>query len=245
MKKRILLLTTILLVFGLQCENVFAVCLPGDRGYPNCSNSSGGSSSGDSYATCKNECERIYTSSIDPGGVKKQNCLSSCESKNPNKPGTSEYCKQHPCLGSAADSGNPCCAQNGGGPANPNYTPKVTPKPTPSSGNSSKNENYYGDIGSEGYVCGGIMSDSLLQLIVKVYRTISLILVVAVVILGMMDFIKATSSDDADAMKKATKRFANRLIIVILIAILPTILSFILTLFGDENMKNCLDKINI
>ena len=239
MKKRIILVATILLVFGLYQGRVYAV-----NAFPAPTPTTSGGS-GTTYDQCKKQCNLNYPTAVDPGGVKKQNCLSSCESKNPNKPGTSEYCKQHPCLGSAADSGNPCCAQNGGGPANPNYTPKVTPKPTPSSGNSSKNENYYGDIGSEGYVCGGIMSDSLLQLIVKVYRTISLILVVAVVILGMMDFIKATSSDDADAMKKATKRFANRLIIVILIAILPTILSFILTLFGDENMKNCLDKINI
>lgn len=240
MKKRILLLTTILLVFGLQCENVFAVCLPGDRGYPNCSNSSGGSSSGDSYATCKNECERIYTSSIDPGGTKKTNCLSSCESYNPNKK-TYEQCTQA-CYNTSNADKSSCLASCE--PLKPKATPKPTPTPS-SSGDSSKNENYYGDIDGEDYVCGGIMSDRLLQLIVKVYRTISLILVVAVVILGMVDFIKATSSDDADAMKKATKRFANRLIIVILIAILPTILSFILTLFGDENMKNCLDKINI
>lgn len=240
MKKVILLITTIVLAFGLQYENVFALCTPGDPGYPNCQNSSGNSTgaSKDAYEKCKQGCNN--TSNAD-----KSSCLNGCESLNPNKPQISDYCKQHPCLGSAADSGNPCCAQNGGGPGNPNYTPNVSPTPTPSTGNSSKDESYYGDIGGKDYVCGGIMSDKLLQLIVKVYRTISLILVVAVIILGMADFTKATSSDDADAMKKATKKFTNRLIIVILIAILPTILSFILTLFGDSNMKNCLDKINI
>lgn len=207
MKKVILLITTIVLAFGLQYENVFALCSPGDPGYPNCHNSSGSSTgaSKDAYEKCKQGCNNT----------------------------------------SNADSGNPCCAQNGGGSGNPSYTPNVSPTPTPSIGNSSKDESYYGDIGGKDYVCGGIMSDKLLQLIVKVYRTISLILVVAVIILGMADFTKATSSDDADAMKKAIKRFTNRLIIVILIAILPTILSFILTLFGDSNMKNCLDKINI
>lgn len=65
-----------------------------------------------------------------------------------------------------------------------------------------------------------------------------------VIIFGMMDFVKATGSDDADAMKKAVKRFTNRIIITILIAILPIVLEFILTLFGDENMKTCIDQIN-
>lgn len=240
MKKATLLIITVLLTFGLHPGISFAACFPGDPGYPMCSNSSTETTepSKSAYEKCKQSCNN--TSSAD-----KSSCLSACETLNPDKTQISDYCKQHQCLGSAADSGNPCCAQNGGGPANPSYTPDVMPTPTPSTGDPSKNESYYGELGGENYVCGGIMSDKLLQLLVKVYRTIGLVLVVGVIILGMVDFTQATSSDDADAMKKAIKRFTNRLIIAILVAILPTILSFILTLFGDPNMKNCLDKINI
>lgn len=240
MKKMILLIIPIIIVFGLQYENVFATCFPGDPDYPACSNSSTESTtpSKEAYEKCKQSCNN--TSSAD-----KSSCLSACETLNPDNYLMSEYCMQNPCHGSNADIGNPCCPQNGSGVYDPYYTPTPTPTSPSVPANPSKNESYYDELGGENYVCGGIMSDKLLQLLVKVYRTVSFGLVVGVIILGMMDFTQATSSDDADAMKKATKRFSNRLIIAILVAILPTILSFILTLFGDPNMKNCLDKINI
>lgn len=116
-------------------------------------------------------------------------------------------------------------------------------KKKPDSKPTDGQESWYPEIGKLD-ACGGVLSADLLGEINKIYRTVSLILVVTVIIFGMMDFVKATGSDDADAMKKAVKRFTNRIIITILIAILPIVLEFILTLFGDENMKTCIDQIN-
>lgn len=102
---------------------------------------------------------------------------------------------------------------------------------------------YYPGLIKIDYVCGGIFSDDLLKEIVKIYKTICLVTVAVVIILGILDFMKAISSDDDSALKKAASTFIKRIAIVIILVILPILLQFILTIFGDENMKECLDKI--
>lgn len=111
------------------------------------------------------------------------------------------------------------------------------------SSDGTTDDSHFKPVDSSKFVCGGIISDRLLNEIVKIYKTVSMIMVVAVVIFGMLDFFKAVSAGDAETMKKVTKRFTNRLMIVILIAILPIVLELILSLFGNETMKTCLDKI--
>ncbi len=105
-----------------------------------------------------------------------------------------------------------------------------------------KDESYYGEIKEENYyVCNGLLSERMAVLLGKVYRTVILLSMVVVVVMGMMDFTRATASDNADDMKKAWKTFVNRLIIAIILLMLPTFLEFIFTLFGDDKMKNCLE----
>ena len=53
-------------------------------------------------------------------------------------------------------------------------------------------------------------------------------------ILGMTDFFKGVTSGEADAMKKVWKSFANRLIAVIILFLLPLIIEF---LFGLINIS--------
>ena len=105
-----------------------------------------------------------------------------------------------------------------------------------------KDESYYGDIQDENYyVCNGLLSENLATLLGKIYRTVILLSMVVVVVMGMMDFTKATASNDADEMKKAWKKFVNRLIIAMILLMLPVLLEFIFTLFGNDDMKNCLE----
>ena len=91
------------------------------------------------------------------------------------------------------------------------------------------------------YVCGGVISDRLATILGQIYKTITTLAVVVVIVLGALDFFKATSSDDADAMKKSWSKFVKRLIAAILLAVLPTLLKFILGVFGVEGMANCLE----
>ena len=51
-------------------------------------------------------------------------------------------------------------------------------------------------------------------------------------IFGILDFIKALSSDKDDAMKKAQSNFIKRLIICAIIFIIPFIVEFILEKMG-------------
>lgn len=110
--------------------------------------------------------------------------------------------------------------------------------------NGDSTDDYYATLDkAKEWACGGFVSDRLLAEINKIYKTISLGIVVVVIILGVLDFIKAVSSDDDNALKKAGSKFLKRIVIAMVIVMLPIILQFILTIFGDSNMKECLDKI--
>ena len=55
---------------------------------------------------------------------------------------------------------------------------------------------------------------------------------VLVIVLGILDFIKAIGADKEDEMKKAQKNFIIRLIAAALVFIIPLILEFILIKMG-------------
>lgn len=78
--------------------------------------------------------------------------------------------------------------------------------------------------------CG--FSARLLVWISNILRWIKYILPVAVIIFGIIDFIKAISADKEDEMKKAQKRFIIRLIAAALVFIIPLIIEFILDKMG-------------
>lgn len=110
--------------------------------------------------------------------------------------------------------------------------------------NGDSTDDYYATLDkSKEWSCGGFVSDRLLAEINKIYKTISLVVVVVVIILGILDFLKAVSSDDDSALKKAGSKFLKRIVIAMVIVMLPIVLQFILSVFGDSNMKECLDKI--
>ena len=59
-----------------------------------------------------------------------------------------------------------------------------------------------------------------------------------VVVLGMLDFSKATVSSEADAMKKAWNNFIKRSIAVAILIILPVIIEFLLGIFDVPGLTN-------
>ena len=58
-----------------------------------------------------------------------------------------------------------------------------------------------------------------------------------VIILSMLDFIKAIASQSDDEMKKAQGKFVKRLIVAALLFLLPFIINFMLKTFGIYNSK--------
>ena len=63
-------------------------------------------------------------------------------------------------------------------------------------------------------------------------RWIKYLLPVVVIILGILDFIKAIGADKEDEMKKAQGSFVRRLIAAALVFLIPLILEFVLDKMG-------------
>ena len=80
------------------------------------------------------------------------------------------------------------------------------------------------------YMCG--FSEKLIQWIANIVKWLKYIVPVIVIVLGILDFIKAIASEKDDEMKKAQGRFTKRLIAAALIFIIPFIIEFILVKMG-------------
>jgi hypothetical protein len=87
----------------------------------------------------------------------------------------------------------------------------------------------YDSLSSNGE-CG--FTEKLTLWIANIIRWVKYIVPVAVIVLGILDFMKAISADKEDEMKKAQQRFIRRLIAAALIFITPFIIEFILNKLG-------------
>jgi len=80
----------------------------------------------------------------------------------------------------------------------------------------------------------GFISDELKQKLDMVLNIIKIAGPILAIILGMLDFVKAVVSSDADkGMKDAWKKFQTRLIAAALLFIVPVILSMVMNMFLD------------
>lgn len=88
------------------------------------------------------------------------------------------------------------------------------------------------------------LGTGVLGWIMKILNMIRYIVPVILIILGIMDFIKAIATDDDGEIKKAGSRFVKRLIAASLIFVVPLILKFVLGMFNlpglDSSNPFCL-----
>lgn len=97
--------------------------------------------------------------------------------------------------------------------------------------------------------CGGITSFTFPSLLPNITSTVYTLLKVAVpailIIFGMLDMFKAASSQKEDEMKKAQKKFINRLIAgacaLLVFIIAETIINFIVNKTGNGNAMDCVN----
>ena len=80
--------------------------------------------------------------------------------------------------------------------------------------------------------CG--FSERLISFIGNILKWIKYILPVIVMVLGILDFIKALSSEKDDEMKKNQGRFMKRLIAAALVFLIPLIIEFVLNKMGFD-----------
>ena len=63
---------------------------------------------------------------------------------------------------------------------------------------------------------------------------------VLLIILSVLDFIKAIAADNEDEVKKVTGKFVKRLIVAVVIFLVPLFLEFLLGIFGINTNNFCL-----
>lgn len=90
--------------------------------------------------------------------------------------------------------------------------------------------------GTKAGECG--FSDRLIAFIVNILKWIKYLVPALIIILSIIDFMKAIGADKDDEMKKAQQKFMKRLIIAALIFIVPFILEFVITKMGF-NYNSC------
>lgn len=83
---------------------------------------------------------------------------------------------------------------------------------------------------SNSHACG--FSDNLLGFIGNIMKWVKYLIPAIIIILSILDFIKAIGSDKEDEMKKAQHKLVIRLIVAVLIFIIPFIIEFILDKMG-------------
>jgi len=85
------------------------------------------------------------------------------------------------------------------------------------------------DIGAPVYGCD-VIPDEIREWINSTLNLVKYIALVLVIVLGILDFIKAAASGEADQMKKSGSSFLKRIIAVVILFLLPVIVELVLNL---------------
>lgn len=88
----------------------------------------------------------------------------------------------------------------------------------------------------EGGYCGSL-GNKIVNWIFRIVRIVRYAVPVLLIILSILDYIKALAADDENEMKKVTGRFVRRLIAAALIFIIPFILDFVLRIFNIPGLN--------
>lgn len=83
----------------------------------------------------------------------------------------------------------------------------------------------------KGAYCGTFGND-MINWIIKIFKYVRYGLPAILIILSVMDFIKAITQEDDSKMKDAQKRFIHRLIAIALLFVIPFLLNFVLRIFN-------------
>ena len=84
------------------------------------------------------------------------------------------------------------------------------------------------------------MSSRLVAWIMKIIEWIRYIVPILLIVLSVLDFIKAVASDSDDEIRKVGAKFVKRLIVAALIFVLPLLLEFLLGIFNIPIKDFCL-----
>lgn len=103
--------------------------------------------------------------------------------------------------------------------AQPVYTESLTNKTTSSKGC----EGLFGDVKDK---------NSIAYWLQEIFTTIKWVAPVLVLFFSVVEFLKATASQDKDALTKATKKTGKRLVIALVLFLLPSLINWLFPLLG-------------
>lgn len=97
-------------------------------------------------------------------------------------------------------------------------------------------------IGSAGNGGSGScsLSQRLTNWIFKIVKWVRYLVPILLIVLSVLDFIKAIASDSEDEMRKVGSKFVKRLMVSAIIFVLPLLLEFLLGIFGIVTNDYCL-----
>lgn len=86
--------------------------------------------------------------------------------------------------------------------------------------------------------CEGYLSYEAWEMIETAIKYVRILVPIALILMGTVDFASAAMSDDKDALKKAGTKFTKRCIAAALIFFIPTIINIIFNLPGLKDSIN-------
>lgn len=95
-------------------------------------------------------------------------------------------------------------------------------------------------IGDGGGTASCSLSERVVGWIFKIIKWIRYLVPILLILLSILDFIKAIASNSEDEMRKVGAKFVKRLIVAAIIFLLPLMLEFLLGIFNIETKDYCL-----
>lgn len=95
-------------------------------------------------------------------------------------------------------------------------------------------------VGDGGGTASCSLSERVVGWIFKIIKWIRYLVPILLILLSILDFIKAIASNSEDEMRKVGAKFVKRLIVAAIIFLLPLMLEFLLGIFNIETKDYCL-----
>lgn len=94
-------------------------------------------------------------------------------------------------------------------------------------------------INDAGSLCGQAAIRNVLYLVGVVVAVIRIAVPIILVVIGMIDLVKALTSQDDKQIKSATSLLVKRVVIGVVVFLVPTIVSLLMTVIGQPDVKAC------
>ncbi|MCM1370359.1 MAG: pilin [Clostridium sp.] len=105
------------------------------------------------------------------------------------------------------------------------------------------NQSTENNANTETNFSGKLIDDKTQEIIDWALNLIRIVGIILMIVLGMLDFIKATAAGNEEQVSKAKSSFVKRLIACVILFILPFIVNLLIDIVNDANGSNVIEKV--